>query len=711
MSAPVGLVDADVLPAVLLSTNNPQGSLSVDLPRGGDLSVKGQCCHKVSYADVCVHGCNHCEHGVSVTDVCEHGCNHCEHGVVYLDVCDHGCKPCKHDVGFADDLRHWTEVKGKRVIDEGFCYACSLDAPVAELSRRRIDRRGRRAKALLVGTSPVEYHTDPSDPKVKVRVDGKVSKNKGKWYSVTACGIVPLIGSMTLAQRISGRIDRMGVFRCGSVWTCTSCAQRISVPRANQIREVYDLSRAAGKRAFMLTGTIPHDKSTGVRLGLKRCKAAIRSFLADKTLRRRMAEMGYLGHVIVTEITYPRKDAKYDNGAHVHWHGMFVFDQIDGKEHTTAGEDMIRATAIKMQLFRFWVQAAMKAGAPRPPSYEHGFDVSVAWSSTYLTKTHEKVKGGDSAEPSSDKPKPKPKPKPAWGIEAELTRSHLKENSKKGRTPFELLDSEDEEDVALFREYAAATFGLSQVEWSRGKNDIRMMFLGENYRDVSDVIAALEEPEYVLADEAPQLLPDPVIEECDIKADDCWRARKYGRNALDRAIAAVDGGGAMSLEHALREEKFIVDHVTRPWTEEGVLLFHTKDQPDRGIKAGDPVVELVRDRIVLDADGNVTDIVHGDWTESVVVKDVKCSKTGDITSSEFTDYMTDGVGIDGWRYRLRQATTIVNHPKRYEVRYLVGEAARIAGEQQLEHQAQEPTQEPMEGWESWYSITEDDCPF
>lgn len=684
MSAPVGFLDADALPAVGLNTNNPKGSLSVDLPPGGDLSAKEQCCHNVRYTDL--------------NNPCEHGCHACGHELL----------------PFVDERRGWHislskgKSKGKVQFDEGYCYQCSRDAPVAELSRHRINRRGRRAKALLVGTSPVEYHTDPSDPKVKVRVDGKVSKNKGKWYSVTACGIVPLIGSMTLAQRLSGRIDRMGVFRCGSVWTCTSCAQRISVPRANQIREVYDLSRAAGKRAFMLTGTIPHDKSTGVRLGLKRCKAAIRSFLADSTLRHRMGEMGYLGHVIVTEITYPRKDAKYDNGAHVHWHGMFVFDQIDGKEHTTTGEDMIRATAIKMQLFRFWVQAAMKAGAPRAPSYEHGFDVSVAWSSTYLTKTHEKVKGGDSAEPSSDTPKPKP----AWGIEAELTRSHLKENSKKGRTPFELLDSEDEGDVALFREYASATFGLSQVEWSRGKNDIRKMFLGENYRDVSDVIAALEDPEYVLADEAPKLLPDPVIEECDIQADDCWRARKYGRNALDRAIAAVDGGGAMSLEHALREEKFIVDHVTRPWTEEGVLLFHTKDQPDRGIKAGDPVVELVRDRIVLDAEGNDTDDVYGDWKESVVVRDVKCAKTGEIQSTEFTDYMTDGVGIDGWRYRLRQATTIVNHPKRYEVRYLVGEAARIAREQQIEQQAADrESPEPEGGWKAWLDITGDDCPF
>ena len=680
MSAPVGFMDADVLPATMLNTSNPQGSLSVDLPKG-DLSAKGQCCHKVSYADL--------------NNLCEHGCHACGHKLL----------------PFVDERRGWhvslskSKSKGRVHFEEGYCYQCSLDAPVAELSRRRINRRARRAKALLVGTSPVEYHTDASDPKVKVRVDGKVSKNKGKWYSVTACGIVPLIGSMTLAQRLSGRIDRMGVFRCGSVWTCTSCAQRISVPRANQIREVYDLSRAAGKRAFMLTGTIPHDKATGVRLGLKRCKAAIRSFLADRTLGSRMAEMGYLGHVIVTEITYPRKDAKYDNGAHVHWHGMFVFDQIGGKEHTSPSDDMLRATAIKMQLFPFWARAAMKAGAPRAPSFEHGFDVSVAWSSTYLTKTHEKVKRGDSAEPSSDKPKP------AWGIEAELTRSHLKENSKKGRTPFELLDSEDDEDVALFREYASATFGLSQVEWSRGKNDIRKMFLGENYRDVSDVIAALEDPQYVLADEAPKLLPDPVIEECDIKSDDCWRARKYGRNALDRAIAAVDGGGAMSLEHALREEKFIVDHVTRPWTEEGVPVFHTKDQPDRGIAAGDPVVELVRDRIVLDSEGNETDDVYGDWKESVVVRDVKCAKTGEIQSSELTDYMTDGVGIDGWRYRLRQATTIINHPKRYEVRYLVGDAARIAREQQLEHQAQEPTQEPMPGWESWYSITEDDCPF
>lgn len=599
MSARVGFEDAErVLAAMVLDVPKEHGSLSVDLPQA-DRYRKEECCEKDSFAVV-------------------------------------SSKPCVHADTYADS--------------PGDCYQCRLDVPVAELSRRRIDRRRRAAQRLLYKRSPLtvaerldvvrakrsEWASMTPDELNEATVgpdrDKSLAKvwRRGRGYPVTMCCIVPLADGLSLEQHVGGKVDRNGVFRCGSVWTCPSCCQRISVPRQQQIQAVQDAARAEGFVTAMFTFTMPHDKVTSLETGLNRIKDALRRFHADGTGRERKRELGYLGHVVSTEVTVALDEELHDNGWHAHAHGMFVF-KVEGE--LALQQDKVWALDVRIALFDVWKRAAVAAGSPRPPSFERGFDVRIAWSSTdYIVKLPEQARKKEEAG------------KKHWGIGAELTKSYMKEKRKKSRTPFELLDCDQLRDQELFREYAAATYGRSQLEWSRGKNDLRKRFLGDDYSDLTDEEAAAAEPEYELADERPALEADPIIERADVSRGDCWRAVKYGRNALDRAIANVDGGGAISLEVALREKGFTIHHVSTAWTEE-VDCFHEADKPELGITAGDKVVELVRDR------------PNTDWRDSVVVH-------GD----ELLEFFANGP-IDGWEYRMRQAKRFVSHPKRYEVRF------------------------------------------
>lgn len=599
MSGRVAFEDAEtVLSPVGVQVPPGEEALSVDLPQAISIR-KGQCCEQDSFAALFAH------------------------------------KKCGHAATYAD------------TDDE--CYECIITAEPVELSRRRLDRRRRAAQRILVNKHPLttderlSYVRSKRDAWAAITVDdlddaerlGEEHRDKsllkawrrGKWFPVAACCIVPRFDGMSLEQRVSGKVDRNGVFRCGSAWTCPSCCQRISVPRQQQIRDVQDAARSDGFVTAMFTFTMPHDKATSLDTGMNRMKDALRRFHSDGTGRARKAELGYVGHVTSTEVTLALDEELHDNGWHAHAHGMFVFE-IEGE--MTLAQDKVWALDVKIALFDVWRRSALAAGSSREPSFVRGFDVRVAWSSTdYIVKLPEQAKKKEEAG------------KKRWGIEAELTKSYMKEGRKKSRTPFELLDSDRPRDHELFLEYAVATYGRSQIEWSRGKNDLRKRFLGEGYADLSDEDAAIAEPDWDFADDHVKPDCDPVVERADIAAGDCWRAIKYGRNALDLAIASVDGGGALNLEIAMREEGFVLERVTPSWSEE-VDVFYTDDMPDKGITSGDPVVEIVRNHVS-----------DNDWKQNFVVRD-----------QELSDFLAFGP-LGGWNYRMRQAKRVVFHPKHY----------------------------------------------
>ncbi len=475
-------------------------------------------------------------------------------------------KPCGHEPSVSDPFA------------KDGCWNCESNAPEVERSRIRTDRRRRRAQSWLVNLAPRWEGAEIAHYRKTPGVKGQ------SWFPVSACGIVPLGDVLTLDRRMDGSIDRHGVFRCGSVHTCPSCAQRIAQPRSRLIAAVIDAARAAGYFVAMWSLTMPHDVTTSLWNLIDRFHRAFGSFIDHRTVRRRLLKWGYLGHVNTYETTLAlAEDLVTNNGFHYHGHGIVVLGRsedlaaaglINVSGDLNAVEDHNIMLILKDSLWKLWSEEALKAGSPRAPSYRHGFDIRPVWSSTdYIMKLPEQAvqrdESGnartvtttrivDGAELSEEKRLYKER----WGAENELTKSFVKEGRKKSRTPFELLDAVHPGDIDLFREYARCTYGRSTIEWSRGKRDLCRQFISEDYERRSDLEDLYAEPEWVFSDEKKSLPPEInfVVETAHLDKDTCWRARKAGRNALEKAIARSQVGG-MNLPDSLRAAGFDVELV------------------------------------------------------------------------------------------------------------------------------------------------------
>ncbi|EPR17574.1 hypothetical protein M527_16075 [Sphingobium indicum IP26] len=354
---------------------------------------------------------------------------------------------------------------------------------------------------------------------------------------------------MTLDARVSGRVDRIGIMRCGSVWTCPECAQLVATHRAIEIKTVIERARERGCRVEMITFTLPHDLSLPAGESMRRLKDALRRFSADGSMRRVLNELAFIGKVTSTEVTYG-----HVSGWHIHAHAIVVFEQQDDRE-TDAKEDFARSVELKKALYPGWKRAAHAVGAGTP-HFKYGFDVRAVWSANdYIAKLPEAATAKSEAG------------KGRWGAEAELSKAYMKEGRKTSRTPWEILDGADcsQEDARLFREYAAATWGRSQIEWSKGERDLRKVFLDDLPEKVDEQLV-YEEPEWVFDDEDEEM-PDLgdenlVMERIQIGSSDAWRARVYAFGSIDRACALWESGDSLSLADALAGEGWHVEKVS-----------------------------------------------------------------------------------------------------------------------------------------------------
>lgn len=271
---------------------------------------------------------------------------------------------------------------------------------------------------------------------------------------------------------------------CGSVWTCPTCSRKINLGRQAQIQRAYDLfQEAKASDVMMVTFTVPHGWADKTADTLAMLKDADRGHMQKswgyrtivgytrtvKGVKVKVASpLAYVGRVSATEITYGK------NGAHPHLHQLWFFDR-----RLKASE----IEGLRAGLFKEWRSACVAAGLPEPKEFTAsrrpgnrgkalGVDVRRALSAAeYLAKF------GDER---------------TWGPEKEMASSHVK-SSKKGRTPFQLLyDAAQGDDSAgeLFRDFAAATLGRHQLEFSHSLRR-RLEELGVDDLDVSDEELAL----------------------------------------------------------------------------------------------------------------------------------------------------------------------------------------------------------------------------
>ena len=294
---------------------------------------------------------------------------------------------------------------------------------------------------------------------------------------------------------------------CGSVWGCPLCAPKITERRRVEVAEGMEISLSRGNDVMLSTFTVPHGMGDNLEAVLnsmlKKVWPKLSQGRSGQELRRLIR---LLGTIRVLEVTYGH------NGWHPHFHALLF---LDGGLSPQEVEDAF---------WPLWLDGCIKAGL-ESPSRLHGCRVDDGTrAAQYVTK---------------------------WGLDAELTKGHLK-RGKKSVTPWDLLrvftfgpedrriDPELQELLqalkidqkragALWMTFFKAFKGKRQLYWSNGLRDLLGLKKEKTDKELAeaemDRLAALlrtltrEEHFLVvktksqpmlltLADDCPELIPD-----------------------------------------------------------------------------------------------------------------------------------------------------------------------------------------------------------
>ncbi len=283
-----------------------------------------------------------------------------------------------------------------------------------------------------------------------------------------------------------------GLAHCGSVWVCPVCAAKIATRRAEELADVQRFALEQGCSATMVTLTMRHHQGQS----LADCWAALSKGWHGVTSGKQwMADTdrgGLVGWVKAVEVTQGK------NGWHVHVHALLIWqDLIDQKDADDIGERM----------WQRWTRALRRNGFDSLKD-SGGLDVRTATLDPdagtglheYFVKLAHEITGG----------------------QAKLAKGG-------GRTPFQLLSDAVEglaDEVKLWHEWERASKGRRQMEWSRGRRDLRKWAgLG---RELTDEEIAEEEPggsELVL------LMPES------------WCELRHLPDRVCELLEATEGGG------------------------------------------------------------------------------------------------------------------------------------------------------------------------
>lgn len=222
------------------------------------------------------------------------------------------------------------------------------------------------------------------------------------------------------------------VQRCGSVWTCPVCAKQITENRRNELRDGIDAwkNRHNGS-VLLLTLTFSHSVGESLKSLLERQKNAYKRFFENTRVVNIMKLLKVAHKVKALEVTYGK------NGWHPHNHVLLLT-----KSNTDKSSDLVA------ELSQHWINVCVKSGLSAP-SMTHGLDLrDGTYADKYISK---------------------------WGLDAELTKGHIKKGRNGGFSPFDLLqlsllgvDMNERTSSSLWQEFGIATKGKRQLVWSRG---------------------------------------------------------------------------------------------------------------------------------------------------------------------------------------------------------------------------------------------------
>lgn len=249
-----------------------------------------------------------------------------------------------------------------------------------------------------------------------------------------------------------------GIGRCGSPWSCPTCAPVIRERRAQEIDQALSRHLATGGGIEFVSLTVRHDRWDTFVSGLDVVSRALRLCLHGRPWDKRAAALGYWGAIRAVDVTWGAT-----NGWHPHLHAVLIFER--------PLTDLERAD-LRRWLHGRW-SGVCEARGLGTVSWRHGVDVQAVRTAGALSEYLTKVDGG-------------------WSAGLELSRSDLKKSP--GRfTPMQLLGefatTGETRMRALWLEYERATRGKRAIVWSPG---LRKRLLGIEVEASDEELAASE---------------------------------------------------------------------------------------------------------------------------------------------------------------------------------------------------------------------------
>ena len=234
-----------------------------------------------------------------------------------------------------------------------------------------------------------------------------------------------------MRDKLHGNAFFRGLQSCSSVWACPVCAAKIAERRRVELTGAMARADELGLQVSLVTVTVPHGLGDNIKAMLDQLGRAWKFLTCGKQSSAMWRFLGRVGFVRALEVT----DGSH--GFHPHFH-ILLF--------TRCGVPLEVMQGI---LSAAWCLACVKAGLPAP----HG---------TYGCRVDDGSKAAAYVAKGS-----------GWGLECEMTKSHLKRSrSDKGHSPLDLLRAsfydDDKRARARWLIYADAFHGRRQLFWSVG---------------------------------------------------------------------------------------------------------------------------------------------------------------------------------------------------------------------------------------------------
>jgi len=253
------------------------------------------------------------------------------------------------------------------------------------------------------------------------------------------------------------------IHRCGSPWSCPTCAHVISLQRGSEVAHAVQWWRAKDMAAesdvVLLSLTLRHKSGDDLRELRRGLSRAWRSVEQSRHWRAMRAACGLQHHIRCQEVTHG------DNGWHPHLHILIFCTRPQV------------AWVWRKALLKCWRHQVLRTlGEKCLPSKRRALDIRACDDETYITRMGLEV-GSPAQKHAKD---------------GHLTAMQLAHELANASGP------QRDRLAALWREYATAMHGAHQLQWSQGLREA----LGVAKSD-GEIVSAPEHPERPVLAEIP----------------------------------------------------------------------------------------------------------------------------------------------------------------------------------------------------------------